>query len=90
MLTGDWISRACPRCKSDNAAQTVRADATALTCQACGHDWAVRRMPLDAEAADIVRRSRERRAHGQSHTANRSARDGTAVQRDEGSRECHH
>jgi ribosomal protein L37AE/L43A len=61
MYTGDWISRACPRCNSDEAVQKVRADATAFTCQACGYDWAVNRMPLDAEAADILRRSRQTR-----------------------------
>jgi hypothetical protein len=61
MYTGDWISGACPRCNSARAVQKVRADARAFTCETCGHEWAVKRMPLDAEAADIVRRSRQAR-----------------------------
>ena len=61
MFTGDWISRACPRCASDETVQRIRANAAAFTCHACGHDWAVKRMPLDAEAAEIVKRSRQMR-----------------------------
>jgi ribosomal protein L37AE/L43A len=61
MYTGDWISRPCPRCHSAEASRKIRADAAAFTCQGCGHEWAVKRMPMDAEAAAIVRRSRQTR-----------------------------
>lgn len=71
MYTGDWFSRACPRCKSDAAVQKVRADATAFACHGCGYDWTVQRMPSDGEATDILRRSRQRRtgAEGPDDTA---------------------
>ena len=54
--TAEWIAQECPRCHSDEAFRTIRADATALTCRACGYDWTMKRMPLDAEAAIILRR----------------------------------
>ena len=59
MYTGEWISRACPGCTSDQIERIIRADATALACLACGHNWVQRRMPSDAEATDIIRRSRQ-------------------------------
>jgi uncharacterized Zn finger protein len=59
VYTGDWIVRACPGCASDRIHRIVRADATALACLACGHNWVRQRMPSDAEATDIIRRSRQ-------------------------------
>jgi hypothetical protein len=57
-----WVSpAACARCHSDEVALKVRADTTALTCQACGNEWVVKRMPLDAEASAILTRARQTR-----------------------------
>jgi ribosomal protein L37AE/L43A len=79
VYTGDWISRACPRCISDQTVQTVRANATAFACRACGYAWAVQRMPSDAEAADILRRSRQTRAEALSNEAAAGSTDGKAL-----------
>jgi len=59
--TDGWTSRVCPRCASGEIVQAVRANTVAYACPACGHERTVRRMPSDAEAADILRCARERR-----------------------------
>jgi hypothetical protein len=56
---GDWVSRACPRCKSAPTVKRVRADATTVMCSTCGCEWTVCRMPLDAEAFEILARARK-------------------------------
>ena len=55
MYTGDWHGRSCPKCTGGEGVKRVRANAAAFTCPACGHEWSVRRMPTDAEAAAIVK-----------------------------------
>lgn len=65
MDTGSWISRTCPQCASSKTLQTVLANAIALTCRTCGFDWAVKRMPSDAEAVAIRKGPRQAGAlHG--------------------------
>lgn len=76
------MSRACPRCNSDEALRKVRADATALTCLACGYDWALHRMPSDAEAADILRRSRQTRTEALFNAGAATSMDEKAARHD--------
>jgi hypothetical protein len=85
MYTGDWLSGACPRCLSGEALRKVRADATAFTCQVCRYDWAVKRMPSSAEAADIVRRSRQTRAEALINADEAESMDGGAPRDDNAS-----
>lgn len=85
MYMGDWISRACPQCNSGEAVRRVRADAMAFTCRVCGYDWTVKRMPLDAEAADILRRSRQTRTGALFNTEAAVSIDGKAARHDNAS-----
>jgi Zn ribbon nucleic-acid-binding protein len=85
MHVGEWIAGACPRCQSDETDRTVRADRMALTCRVCGHHWAVKRMPLDAEAAHILRRARERRTGALFSTGDAASIDGKVTRQDEAS-----
>jgi hypothetical protein len=61
MRTDDWTFQACPKCLSDQIVRTVLANMNRLGCIACRHNWTVRRMPSDAEAAEILKRSRQMR-----------------------------
>lgn len=85
MYTGDWLSAACPQCHSDEAVRRVRADATAFTCHVCGYEWTVKRMPLDAEANDIVTRSRQARTEALVNTAAAEICDGKIARHDNAS-----
>jgi hypothetical protein len=62
MHTGDWTFQACPQCFSDRIVRTVLANTTGLASNACRHNWTLRRMPSDAEAAEILQRSRQTRS----------------------------
>lgn len=60
MYHGEWTFRACPQCTSDQIRRTVRANVTTFDCLSCRYQWTVRRMPSNAEAVQILRRSREK------------------------------
>jgi hypothetical protein len=59
MSDAQWTLRSCPRCMSVDCKRSIRANATSFTCLSCHHEWVMWRMPSDAEAVDILRRSHE-------------------------------
>lgn len=59
MYDDQWTFNPCPRCTSHDFKRSIRANATSFTCLSCHHEWVVRRMPSDAEAIEILKRSHE-------------------------------